>query len=289
VPELPLLGSAGNCGPAGAGGKPNGLALLLPIFGGAIGGRSTPGWRFWRGKRGLGRFACVHGQADRAPSNGIGAVFFTVGGAVPRAGRARIPGGHLGGDPYAARATPATRPILCRKEYAAAAPADRYAFTELKPTELSVTRRRAGPRWGRAGALPARTRGDKWLVATWRPALKGTTWWRCCPPIRRRPSPNRAASQTRPEYRPASVRVQCRRRQRQRPAGPLHGGGWMAFRSRGLALGLYLLCSGGGQPERPDPAAPLGLIIPCPIRSAVAARLGAACREDLRGKPYGAI
>src|SRR5882724_7032861 len=148
--------------PPGLGGKPNGLALLLPIFGGAIGGALYAG---------LAAGAASGGSHASGGAGGSSTVkwvlglFLVVGGGL----FVVLAGAHSWGTWTVTRREPtvATAADMCRKEYAAAAPGwIVYTFAESKPTELSVTRRRLG----HGGDVQARCllvrAEDKWLVAT---------------------------------------------------------------------------------------------------------------------------
>jgi len=185
---------------------------------------------------------------------GIGLFFACRRRLVPRAGR-RASGAP---DRDAARAHAGHGGRSVRKEYPRGARLDRLRVYELKPTELSVSV--AG--WAtvdvQARCLLVRVE-DKWLLPRWRPALKGTTWWAgCCPPIR--PSSQsliERSGKRDPNTALLPYEVQCRRRQRQRPARPLHAPAGWRFRSRGSGAGpVSAVQRPAAAQSDPTPAAP---------------------------------
>src|SRR5206468_4030503 len=129
--------------PPGEIGKPGGLALMLPIFGGAIGGALYAGLavaeanassRGSRGSSGAGGSSCL---------KWIFGLFFLLGGGLFLV----LAFVHFWGTWTVAQREPkaATAADLCRKEYAASPPGwIVHTFAESKPTDLTVTRRRLG-------------------------------------------------------------------------------------------------------------------------------------------------
>jgi hypothetical protein len=148
--------------------KPNGMLMMLPIFGGAIGGAMYAGLTA-AGAQGSPGGTYVPSGSPARP-HGPGSFRWMLGLLLL-----------LGGGLFAvfafmyfcdtfsiARREPrvATGAELCRKHYIKAAPAwIAYTFAESKPTTLTVTRRRLGL----GGEVQARCllvrAEDKWLAA----------------------------------------------------------------------------------------------------------------------------
>jgi hypothetical protein len=152
--------------------RPSGLLLLLPIFGGAIGGALYAGLAVAAASetsvssRGLSQAAGL-----RTIKRLLGLCFFLGGGLFLVFACV-----HFHGTWTLAQRVPttATAADLCRKEYAASAPSwIVYTFADSKPTELTVMRRRL-EHGGEVQAHCLLVRvDDKWLVATVAPAFEG--------------------------------------------------------------------------------------------------------------------
>lgn len=158
--------------PPGPSEKPNGLLLLLPIFGGAVGGLA---------------YAALASSEPGAPSGGprgphaargpsrlkrvIGGVLIALGGLF-----LVLAFVHFWGTWEIARRQPQvlTAAELGQTKKTESAPAwIAYTFAESKPSELTVTRRRLA----NGGDVQARCLlvrvDDKWLVASVAPGFEG--------------------------------------------------------------------------------------------------------------------
>lgn len=174
-PECPTChasaASATAAAPGPMGNKPNGLLMLLPIFGGALGGLA---------------YAALAGSAEGSASGGrrsgssslgsaawvFGLVIVVVGSLL--LGLAAI---HFYDTWSVARRQPlAMTAAELRKSASGKTAPDSwiaYAFKESKPTDLKVTRRRLGS-GGEAQARCLLVRvEDKWLTASVAPGFEG--------------------------------------------------------------------------------------------------------------------
>lgn len=236
------------------GGKPNGLALLLPVFGGAIGGALYAGLAAGSASAASGGSHTSSGTGGTSTVKWAFGLLLLVGGGLFLV----LASVHTWGTWTVTRREPraATAADLCRKEYAASAPGwIVYTFAESKPTELTVTRRRLG----HGGDVQARCLlvrvEDKWLVATVAAGFEGNDLvGRLLPAdtpssqsllerLRKR-EPNTALL---PYEFNAVDGCPSDQRVRYTAAGCIGGIG-----VGGLSLGLYLLCGR----RRPAPSSP---------------------------------
>ena len=164
------VASATAAPPQPGGGKPNGLLMLLPIFGGALGGLAYAALADT--EPGVTRPST--GQASGSGSmRRIFGLLFILGGGLFFI----LACVHFFDTWGIARREPkaVTAAELCRKDFADKAPGwMAYTFTESKPTQGVVTRRRLG-RGGevQARALLVRVDDDHWLTATVAPGFEG--------------------------------------------------------------------------------------------------------------------
>jgi hypothetical protein len=151
--------------------KGPGLGILLPIFGGAIGGALYAGLAAAGTSSSAAGSQATRGSGSGRVKRGLGLLFALGGGLF-----LLLACIHFWGTWKVAQREPtaATAADLCRKEYAAAAPGwIAYTFAESKPTKLTVTRQRLE----NGGEVKARCllvrAQDKWLVATVAPGFEG--------------------------------------------------------------------------------------------------------------------
>jgi hypothetical protein len=169
--------------PGLTGNKPNGLWMMLPIFGGALGGALYAGVMMAHsttapGARGHSPAArAMHGDSE--PSNGWGAfklaigLLFLLGGAV----FLLIGGWQTWNTWTVTRRVPkvVATADLVKKGYAESAPSwITFKFEESKPSGVTVTRKRLA----HGGEVPARCIlvrvEDKWLAATVAEGFEGS-------------------------------------------------------------------------------------------------------------------
>ena len=233
--------------------KPPNMALLLPMFGGALGGAicagliaaeecaASAGSRPSRATRGS---SAVSGSS---PVKWIIGLLFAVGGGLCLT----LAGMHFAGTWSVANLepTPATAADLCLKDYAASAPDwISYTFAESKPSDLAVTRRRLG----NGGEVQARCLlvrvEDKWLVATVAAGFEGNELVGRLLPVDSPSSKSLVERFRKNDANPSSLLPYefnavegCASDQRLR----YMTAGWIVvFGVVGLSLGLYLLCGG---------------------------------------------
>jgi hypothetical protein len=257
-PECPSCHSSAaraTAPPPGLSGKALGLALLLPIFGGAIGGALYAGLAVGGATASEGGSHVSSGTGGSSTVKWIFGLFCVIGGGLFLV----LACVHFCDTWDVVRREPAaaTAADLCRKEYAKSAPGwIVYTFAESKPAELTVTRHRLG----HGGDVQARCLlvrvEDKWLVATVAPGFEG----------------NDLVGRLLPVDSPSSQSLIERLRKRDPNTALLPyefngvdgsasdqricymAAGWIAFFGvLGLSLGLYLLC-GGRRPAQSNPA-----------------------------------
>ena len=156
-----------NEGPSGE--KPNGLWLMLPIFGGALGGL------LYAGLVSANSSGSGGGRGDQSATKGIqwamGLFLLLVGGLFLVLGFV-----YFDATVDVVQRVPkdATAAELLSKDYVDKAPGwIKYQFAESKPVEGTATRRRLG----RAGEVQAKVLlvkvENRWLVTTVAPGFKG--------------------------------------------------------------------------------------------------------------------
>jgi len=242
------VASATAAAPGPVGSKPNGLLMLLPIFGGALGGLAYAALADTEMGSTTVAAPARAGQASESnPLRRIFGLLFTLGGGVIFV-VACVQFFDVWG---IARREPktVTAAELCRKDFFEKAPGwIAYTFSESKPIEGVVTRRRLG----RGGEVQARSllvrAEDHWLVATVAPGFEG----------------NQLVGRLLPgDVPPSQSLIDRLRRQEADPAAILPfefnavdgtvadqqlrytAAGWTGgFGLVGLLIGLFLLCGG---------------------------------------------
>jgi hypothetical protein len=224
--------------------KPSALALLFPMFGGAIGGAFYGALVIATSDGSSGESSATGGSLRAKPTFGV---LFLLGGGL----FVLLACAHFWGTWTVALREPtaATAAELCRPHFAATAPAwIVHTFAESKPTDLTVTRSRLGHGGDvQARCLLVRVQ-DKWLVATVAPGFEG----------------NNLVGRLLPVDSPSSQSLIERLQKRQPKATALlpyefnavdgsasdqrlrytTAGCVSVFGALVLSLGLYLLCSG---------------------------------------------
>jgi hypothetical protein len=238
--------------PPGPISKPPGIALLLPMFGGAIGGALYAGLAIAAADGSSGGSRATGGSLR---VKGAFGVLLLLGGGL----FVLLACAHFWGTWTVVRREPtaATAADLCRPQYAAAAPAWLvHTFAESKPTDLTVTRSRLGHGGNvQARCLLVRVQ-DKWLVATVAPGFEGNNLVGRLLPV---DSPSSQSLIERLQKRQPKPTVllpyefnavdgsASDQRLRYTTAGCI-----AVFGVLGLSLGLYLLC-GGPRAAQSDP------------------------------------
>lgn len=160
--------------PEPTGNPPNNLLMLLPIFGGALGGVVYAGLTAAQASASTGgppQLGGTRAASSFSLKRPLGVLLLLVGGLF-----LVLAVVHAADTWNIARRQPTvvTGAELCRKGYLQSAPDwIAYTFAEAKPIEVAVTRQRLG-RGGDVEAYCLLVRaGDKWLMATVAPGFEG--------------------------------------------------------------------------------------------------------------------